>query len=69
MEIREILRCIDAEPETPGEMPEEMWQRFKGVIENNDKEALSEMVRIIIRCTKYGIRDRIIDVITDRDED
>lgn len=48
------LRCaIDSEPELPDQMPDEIWEKVK-----NDREALTELLRITVRKTKEGIYNR-----------
>lgn len=50
-----VMDAIDAEPELPGEMPDEMWEAIK-----NDKDAMTELLRITVRATKSGIKNRIL---------
>ena len=48
------LRCaIDSEPELPDSMPDEIWEKVK-----NDRDALTELLRITVRKTKEGILTR-----------
>lgn len=50
-------RClaeVEAEPELPGDMPDEIWEAIR-----NDRDALAETLRITVRLTKDGIRKRI----------
>ena len=54
----EILKAIDNEPEYPGEMPEDM----KAVFSKADIKTISEALRITVRLTKQGIRDRIVNL-------
>ena len=54
-----VLTCIDAEPELPGEMPDEMWQEIREMVLNNDKDGMSELLRVVVRTTKDGIKRRI----------
>ena len=49
-----ILKAVDDEPEVPGPMPDEMWKAFR-----NDRDAIEEGIRIAVRQTKEGIRQRI----------
>lgn len=46
--------AIEAEPELPGEMPDEMWQAI-----SKDKDAAAECLRIVVRQTKAGIIQRL----------
>lgn len=50
------LYAIDQEPEVPGEMPDEMWEAIKG-----DRDAMTNAIRIAVRQTKEGIRNRLLD--------
>ncbi len=43
--------AIESEPELPDDMPAQMWAAIK-----NDRDAATEMCRIIVRLTKDGIR-------------
>lgn len=47
------LAAIEQEPELPGDMPDDMWEAIKG-----DRDAVQEAMRIAVRQTKGGIRDR-----------
>lgn len=46
--------AIEAEPELPGEMPDEIWQAM-----SKDKDAAAECLRIVVRQTKAGIIQRL----------
>lgn len=48
------LRELDAEPEMPGEMPDEMWEAIR-----NDRDAVGEALRIAVRLTKENVRARV----------
>lgn len=48
-----IREAIDAEPELPGEMPDAMWEAMK------DREYCTEAMRIAVRQTKRGIKERL----------
>lgn len=48
-----IEAAINDEPECPGKMPDEMWEKIKG-----DRDAAEEAYRIAIRLTKEGIMRR-----------
>jgi hypothetical protein len=54
-----VARAIDAEPELPGPIPERMWNILQELIVNEDKAGMAEAMRIIVRETKNGIRDRL----------
>lgn len=52
---REQARAaIMAEPELPGDMPDEMWEAIR-----NDRDAAVECMRIVVRQTKAGIIKRL----------
>lgn len=51
-----VLQAIEDEEEFPGEIPDEMYR----MLLNADKQTMVEALRIVVRLTKQGIRDRII---------
>lgn len=46
----EVKAAIEAEPELPGDMPDEMWEACK-----SDRDTMQEAMRIVVRLTKEGI--------------
>lgn len=52
----EVRSAAMAEPELPGEMPNEMWDAI-----NNDRDAATKAMRIIVRQTREGILGRLFD--------
>lgn len=56
------LSAIAAEPELPGEMPDEMWD----VMNSGDRDAVTEAMRIAVRQTKEGIRERYLAAFANR---
>lgn len=58
--LNEILACVDAEPEFPDEMPKEMQAAFYTMMVNRDMPMLIETLRMAVRETKRGIRERIL---------
>lgn len=48
------LAELDAEPEMPGPMPDEMWEAIRG-----DRDATEEAMRIAVRQTKAAVRQRV----------
>jgi hypothetical protein len=54
-ERERCLQAVDGEPELPGDMTDEMWAAIAG-----DRDAMAEALRIVVRQTKAGIRERII---------
>ena len=55
LECQRCLKAVDDEPELPDEMPDEMWATIAG-----DRNAMEEALRIVVRQTKAGIRERIL---------
>lgn len=49
-----VLDAIEAEPALPGHMPDEMWAAING-----DRDAIEEAMRIAVRQTKSGIKERL----------
>ena len=54
--VRKILQAINAEPECPGEMPDEMWTAI-----NNDRDAATKTLQLTVKLAKEGIAKRIFD--------
>lgn len=54
IERERCLQAVKDEPELPGEMPDAMWNKIAG-----DRDAITEALRIAVKQTKRGIRDRI----------
>ena len=48
------LQAVDAEPEYPGEMPEDMYEAIR-----KNKNVMEEAFRITVRLTKKAIRLRL----------
>lgn len=59
IDSNELLKAVDDEPELPGDMPEAMWLALRVMVEQNDREGMIEALRIAVRHTKSGIRDRV----------
>lgn len=55
IERERCLQAVDDEPELPGDMPDDMWETIVG-----DRDATAEAMRVVVRQTKAGIRERII---------
>ena len=49
------IKAVEDESELPGTMPDEMWEAIR-----NDRDACEAAMRIGVRLTKAGIRDRIL---------
>lgn len=58
--LKNILNDIDDEPVFPGEMPFEMHNALQKAIDEKDMDLLSEAMRIAVRQTKIGIRERVL---------
>jgi len=56
--VKELEAAIDAEPELPDEMPDEMWDAICGIVDVRDRPTMQELLRITVRTTKQGIKDR-----------
>lgn len=53
--VREgTIEAVQAEPELPGDMPDDMWEKIR-----NNRELTGEAMRIAVRQTKEGIEERI----------
>lgn len=55
MEVGEIEKVINSEPELPGDMPQEMFDAIK-----NDKDAIQQALRIAVKQTKTNILTAIV---------
>ena len=64
MELSEILKHIEDEPELPGNPPDEMKDTLRMAISGNDVELLVEVLQLVVRHTKRGIADRITTAYT-----
>ena len=49
-----VYKAIDAEPELPGEMPNEVWEALR-----SDRAMMETIMRGVVQTTKQGIRERI----------
>lgn len=58
----EVLEAIDAEPELLDEMPDEMLAAVQESVAAGGKEAFSELLRVVTRLTKRGIRARVLSL-------
>ena len=52
---KELIKCVDDEPEMPGEIPQTIFMSFK----LGDEEYIATTLRSIVKLTKKGIRERI----------
>lgn len=54
--LKVVLKAIDDEPEYPGEMYSDVWESIK-----NNKKAMQEALRLTVRLTKEGIKNRLLN--------
>lgn len=54
--LEQVLKAVDDEEELTGDMPDEMYEALKG----GDRDILCEVLRIVVRQTKLGIKNRIV---------
>lgn len=52
--VDEAIAAIDAEPELPDDMPDEMWDACR-----KDRDTMQEALRVVVRLTKEGITNRL----------
>lgn len=52
--VERAMDAVDAEPELPDDMPDEMWEACR-----SDRATMQEALRVAVRLTKEGINDRI----------
>ena len=52
--LEEAIKDVEAEPELPGDMPDEMWYAIR-----NDRDACQESHKITVRGTKKNIVEAI----------
>ena len=50
----EVRAAAMAEPELPGDMPDEMWEACR-----SDRATMQEAMRVVVRLTRDGILERI----------
>ena len=55
-----VLKAIDDEPEYPGKMPDEMYEAIKN--SETPRETMEAAMRITVRLTKIGIKNRVIEL-------
>ena len=54
-----VRRCVEIEPEFPGEMPDELWKELCDMVKENDKQGMNKFLRHVVKQTKKGILTRI----------
>jgi hypothetical protein len=54
--LEAAIDAVDAEPELPGPIPDDIFYALK----EGDRETVAEFCRIVTRLTKRGIRERLI---------
>jgi hypothetical protein len=57
-----VFKVVENEPEYPGEMPDEMKERMRQALCEQDVRLLSEMLRVSVLLTKESIRERLVAV-------
>jgi hypothetical protein len=62
MKIEKILKAIEDEPELPGDVPLEMRAAIEGAINCGNIALMVQIMRIIVKQTKQGIRGRVLAV-------
>lgn len=60
-----VVAAIDAEPELPDDMPQEMYDTLKAMFDAGNRAGIVQALRLIVRETKSGIKDRIRSMPTD----
>jgi len=55
IDLDDVLEIIDTEPELPGEMSDDLWNRFR----KYDRDGLTKALRILVRTVKDCISERI----------
>jgi len=60
VERERCLAAVDDEPELPGDMPTEMAEAIAEAIKTADVDFFVDAMRLAVRMTKAGIRERII---------
>jgi hypothetical protein len=54
IERERCLQAVEDEPELPGKMPDEVWERIR-----DDRDAVEDAIRNAVKFTKIGIWERI----------
>ena len=62
MNKQTILKAIEDEPEYPGELPENLKSILETAVVTNDLDLLTEALRVTVRLTKQGIKDRVLSL-------
>lgn len=57
--LHDAINAVNAEPELPGEMSDKMKVVLQKVLDDKDLDLLAELMRIVVKATKKGIRERI----------
>ena len=55
LKLSDVLKAIADEEELPGDMPDKVWEELK-----DDRDAMSEALKMTVRLTKAGITERIL---------
>lgn len=54
--LKLVYKAVEDEPELPGEMPDEMWEKIR-----NNRSVCTFAMQLIVKETKRGILKRISD--------
>lgn len=60
-DVKRMRAAVENEPELPGDMPQEMYDAVK-----EDKDAMAELLRIVVRKTKENILAKALATTADR---
>jgi hypothetical protein len=60
--LDKVFAAIDSEPEYPGEMPEDLKVLLENALKNLDLNLLTQALRISVKSTKEGIKQRILEI-------
>jgi len=61
--LRQLLDVIDAEPELPGQVPEELWQLYCEAIRQRDRDRFEYLQRTLVSAIKESLKERIADAL------
>lgn len=48
-------KAVEDEPEFPGDIPDDLYETVRQLVSDDDRDAIAETMRIIVRLTKEGI--------------
>jgi hypothetical protein len=53
--VEAAIAAVDEEPELPGEMPDDLWEKLK-----NDRNAMERTLQNVVWLTKEAIKARLL---------